>query len=217
MPKVSDAHKAAVRNRLLDAAASCLREKGYAATRTRDILAEAGLSAGALYTYFRSKDELLLALAEREQGETFRTMLSSAPAQAQAHRDPADLLMDLLDAVLNGDPGDEVLRQMRARAAHDEVFAVPMHQHDVRVLAAVTPLAEAAQAEGFLAADVDAAALMELVAILYDALAARGAAGGYVTSVERVAATARRVLTLGAVAGDEAFREAARRRLSGTP
>ena len=64
MPRVSEAHKAEVRQRLLDAAQVCLERNGYRDITTRELLAEAGLSNGTLYTYFPTKDHLYEALAE---------------------------------------------------------------------------------------------------------------------------------------------------------
>ncbi|HEY8490195.1 MAG TPA: helix-turn-helix domain-containing protein [Dehalococcoidia bacterium] len=51
--------------RILDAAARCLVSKGYAGTSLRQIAAEAGVALGLLHYYFRSKDDLLLALVSR--------------------------------------------------------------------------------------------------------------------------------------------------------
>ena len=51
----------AVRNlvRIFDAALTLSNQKGFKAMSLRDLSAEAGLSMGALYTYFKSKDEML--------------------------------------------------------------------------------------------------------------------------------------------------------------
>jgi len=51
----------AVKNlvKILNAALKLSSEKGFAAMSLRDLSAEAGLSMGALYTYFTSKEELL--------------------------------------------------------------------------------------------------------------------------------------------------------------
>ena len=51
----------AVKNlvKIFDAALTLSNQKGFAAMSLRDLSAEAGLSMGALYTYFKSKDELL--------------------------------------------------------------------------------------------------------------------------------------------------------------
>ena len=47
------------RERILDAAAVCFRERGFAATRLADIAEHAGLQAPSLYYHFRSKEELI--------------------------------------------------------------------------------------------------------------------------------------------------------------
>ena len=63
MPKVSEQHQEARRRQLLAAAARCIARRGFAETSVREIYEEAGLSAGSVYVYFRSKDEIVEALA----------------------------------------------------------------------------------------------------------------------------------------------------------
>ena len=53
---------AATRARVLEAALASFRAKGYAATTLRDIAAEADVSLGLTYRYFRSKEDLVVAL-----------------------------------------------------------------------------------------------------------------------------------------------------------
>ena len=65
VPRISDEQREATRGRLIDAAISVTLTKGNGSPTTREILAEAGLSAGALYHYFESKDELSEAIAQR--------------------------------------------------------------------------------------------------------------------------------------------------------
>ncbi len=64
MPKVSEAHVEARRLQIIEAACKCLMRKGLHKTTVREICSEAGLSAGAVYGYFKSKDEIVEALAE---------------------------------------------------------------------------------------------------------------------------------------------------------
>ena len=63
MPKVSEAHKDAQRSRVLRAAQACFSKNGFHRTSMDDILAEAKMSSGALYLYFRGKDEIIEAIA----------------------------------------------------------------------------------------------------------------------------------------------------------
>jgi AcrR family transcriptional regulator len=64
MPKVSQQHRDARRDQILSAARRCFLRDGFHATSMQDLFAEAGLSAGAVYQYFASKDEVILAIAE---------------------------------------------------------------------------------------------------------------------------------------------------------
>src|SRR3954467_10236430 len=50
---------------VLDAALELFVEKGFAATRVEDIAARAGLSKGAVYLYFPSKEAILEGLVQR--------------------------------------------------------------------------------------------------------------------------------------------------------
>jgi len=63
MPRVSQAHLDARRQQILDAARRCFVRNGFHATSMQDVLSEAHLSAGAVYRYFRSKDEIVTAIA----------------------------------------------------------------------------------------------------------------------------------------------------------
>ena len=63
MPRVSQAHLDARRRQILDAARRCFVRNGFHATSMQDVLGEADLSAGAVYRYFRSKDEIIAAIA----------------------------------------------------------------------------------------------------------------------------------------------------------
>lgn len=54
-------------HRLLVAAAECFAEKGFNATSVSDIARRAVVSQGAMYTYFRSKSELITAIVTEEK------------------------------------------------------------------------------------------------------------------------------------------------------
>ena len=61
MPKVSEAHVEARRRQILDAAFVCFARQGFHQTSMQDICRESGLSAGAVYGYFASKEEIIAA------------------------------------------------------------------------------------------------------------------------------------------------------------
>jgi AcrR family transcriptional regulator len=65
MPKVSEEHRTARRSEIAGAALRCFARKGFQATSMADIIAESGLSAGAIYGHYKSKEQLIeLAIAE---------------------------------------------------------------------------------------------------------------------------------------------------------
>ena len=65
MPKVSEAHRVARRDQIIDAALRCFAVGGFQRTSIADIIAESGLSAGAIYGHFESKQQIAIAVAER--------------------------------------------------------------------------------------------------------------------------------------------------------
>jgi AcrR family transcriptional regulator len=73
MPRVSAEHEQAVRSRIVDAAINVFGEQGYTKASIQDVVRESGLSVGAVYTHFKSKEELFFVAcaceAERETNE----------------------------------------------------------------------------------------------------------------------------------------------------
>ncbi|MGR6317144.1 TetR/AcrR family transcriptional regulator [Micromonospora soli] len=64
MPRVSDEHLAARRRQILEAARRCFLREGFHNTSMQDVIAEAGLSVGAVYRYFPSKNDLITSIAQ---------------------------------------------------------------------------------------------------------------------------------------------------------
>jgi TetR/AcrR family transcriptional regulator, transcriptional repressor of aconitase len=97
MPKVTDEHREARCEQILAAARRCFLRQGFHETSMQDLLAEAGLSSGAVYGYFASKEDVIAAIAEQNISEVLAVMRESA---ASASRDSAgDALASILDLV----------------------------------------------------------------------------------------------------------------------
>jgi AcrR family transcriptional regulator len=80
-PDVSEERKA----QIFQAALACFGRKGYHLTTMDDIVAESGLSKGALYWYFESKKELFISLCQEtfEQfGQAWEAIASSETSSA---------------------------------------------------------------------------------------------------------------------------------------
>lgn len=81
MPRVAQEHLDGRRRQVVEAALRCFARTGLHRTTMQDVFAESGLSPGGVYRYFRSKDSLVLAIAQGV-GEQL------AAAEAAAAADP---------------------------------------------------------------------------------------------------------------------------------
>jgi AcrR family transcriptional regulator len=73
---------AATREQVQRAALALFRRRGFERTTMRDVAEHAGLSLGAAYHYFRSKDAIVLSYYEWTQAEHERLAAAATPADA---------------------------------------------------------------------------------------------------------------------------------------
>jgi AcrR family transcriptional regulator len=93
MPKITQLRREARRQQILDAALASFSEEGFHQTGLAEIVRRSGLSHGAIYGYFSSKDDIIEALADdRHQREA---LLNAAASET---RDPLDGLHRLVRA-----------------------------------------------------------------------------------------------------------------------
>ncbi len=64
-PKVTEEYKKTVREKILDVSEDLFARKGYHEASMDDIVKESGLSKGAIYGYFNSKQDIFLSLSDR--------------------------------------------------------------------------------------------------------------------------------------------------------
>jgi AcrR family transcriptional regulator len=91
MPKVTEAYLQARRAEILDAAWTCLARKGYHQTTMQDICEESGLSYGAIYRYFASKQEILVAIFDRVAGVS-REIVKAAQESTESPRNALEAI-----------------------------------------------------------------------------------------------------------------------------
>lgn len=94
MPRISDERRESQRQRFLTAVRRCVAQQGLAATSMDDIRRSAGASAGAMYRYFDSKDDLVRAAITESMAAVESLVMEVAES---AHgSDPASFLTELL-------------------------------------------------------------------------------------------------------------------------
>lgn len=81
--------------RIEEATIECARRTGIAAMSMADIIRESGLSAGAIYGYYKGKDELLEALARHVVGARVAVLDEMAARSPVPH--PADGLQEFME------------------------------------------------------------------------------------------------------------------------
>jgi AcrR family transcriptional regulator len=92
----------ATREALLTAARSLFAEHGYAGVATEEVVRRAGVTRGALYHYFRDKQDLFRAVFEQTEAEIMQTII----ARVEGLTDPMEELAVGVRAFLDacGDP-----------------------------------------------------------------------------------------------------------------
>jgi TetR/AcrR family transcriptional repressor of nem operon len=94
------------RDKLLDAALSLIRAKGYAATSVDELCAAAGVTKGAFFHHFKGKEALAVAAAEYWSEKT-GALFAAAPYHQ--HEEPLDRILGYIDfrkAILRGEVAD---------------------------------------------------------------------------------------------------------------
>ncbi len=122
MPRVSEQHLTARRQQILDAAVALFSERGFARTSMSDVVRESGLSMGAVYRYFPSKADLVIAACEGHGGDVD----GEFPAERAR-----DLLTRLIAEVGPGSSHARLSIQVWGEAAVEPNLAakvVPIHQ-----------------------------------------------------------------------------------------
>jgi AcrR family transcriptional regulator len=117
MPKVSAEYRTAKRAEISEAALRAFRRKGFQATSMADIIAESGMSAGAIYGNFASKSDIVFDVASRVIGGRVQDI--SRLADASPMPPPGDLVGVLMRGMLREVGSPAILVQLWGEAVTD--------------------------------------------------------------------------------------------------
>lgn len=166
MPRVTPEHRAARRDQILAAAVRCAAREGFHKTTMAHVIEESGLSAGAVYGYFKGKSDLIRAIAETVVGSLAHSLDEVAdgpgPVTLAGALEHALAQIAALSAAQEG-PFPLVALHAWSEAARDEEVR---HVVDVSidgVAAAWLRVLDRAVADGTLAPEVDRASLVPVL------------------------------------------------------
>jgi AcrR family transcriptional regulator len=134
VPKISTVQWESRRDQILEAALLCFSENGFHQTGMSDIVRRSGMSHGAVYVYFPSKDDIIEALADdRHQREA---ILNTAVQQASNPLEALHALVRVYAGWMIDPSGEprrrvgingwaEALRSQRVHACVTEGIRIP--------------------------------------------------------------------------------------------
>lgn len=167
MPKLKPATHSARRAHILDAAEQCFAAQGFHRTTMQDICKGAGVSSGAVYVYFKSKEDLIAGICERDRAK----LAGEFAAMAEAP--------DLLAAL-----GQLAQHYAVEQPAYKRVLVIEMGLESTRnpgvaaffqatdrfCVESFTRLFERARHEGKIAPRVDVQTLAQVIATIGDGI-----------------------------------------------
>ena len=161
MPRISKEREAAVRSRIFEAAISVFERRGFARASMSAIAEEAGLSSGAIYTYFGSKEELFLAAFGSLVEEQERA-LTDAIADSDDTSGAIGLAVDYMSQVAAGGgdfrgAGANFLLHAWATADENEALRAMLLRRREQASALARTVIDGAISRGELSGEVDAA------------------------------------------------------------
>ena len=163
MPRLTPAHEQQVRDRIVAAALRVFSERGYRGATIQDVVRDSGLSVGAIYTYFKSKDELFLECCDLMTGgglDALGTMLAGRETTADRLATAVAFFIESIDHAPEGGPGLVTLVQAWAAAESEPRLREMLIRRRERLVGAGQLLLREGVARGELPAwlDVDATA-----------------------------------------------------------
>jgi AcrR family transcriptional regulator len=134
---------------IVEAALAVFAEKGFAAARLDEIAARAGVSKGALYLYFATKEELFRAVVEQAIAPNILAVRAMIAAHPGPIGDLLRLVPDRIAALLDTLPVGGVVKMVIGEAGNFPELARVWHDRLVaQALGAMTDALAAAQARG---------------------------------------------------------------------
>jgi len=215
---VTPAHEAAVRDRILDAAVHVFAAKGYHRATIGDVVEASGLSVGAIYTYFPSKEALFLQGCDRLSGIGFQDLAARLAGGSTLTERLAIAVRTYVDTIddSDGGPGQVSLLGAWAEAGGEPSVREMLRRRREGLVTVAGMLLGEGIARGELAAHLDVDDLAHALTAMLDGLLLQRVEAGPAhrpADLERRAQAILDLLLATGTAADRPAAEAARGRL----
>ena len=172
MPRVKSERKAARRAQIIAAARACFARTGFDKTTLQDVFAQAGLSAGCIYNYFNSKDQLMLAVAQERHEDELR-MIGDGLETKDPINDLRQLAKKFTDEYLTPESADKrrIALQTWSEALVNPSILASVQEGLEQPRAQLAHLIRRAQAAKQITSKLDAGAIaLTLIAMLHGSM-----------------------------------------------
>lgn len=166
-PQVPESYLEARRNQIIDAACQCFAEKGFHKASMQDVFRTSNLSAGAVYNYFDSKEDIVAACAEKGQQNTAEMIHAAASTDTG---DPLSNVMNLFFFIIK-EPGyvksASFELELLAECGRNPGFAEMAQNNMDTVLTELAELVKQKQKEGVFNKHLDSIAISRVLVAMY--------------------------------------------------
>ena len=171
MPRVSAAHEQEVRERIVNAALDVFGERGFHGATMQDVVRGSGLSIGAIYTWFKSKDELFIAACDLASGRGFGELaarLASGRTVAEKLAIAVGFYFDSAEGAAELPGYGDFLVQAWSRADGEPAVRAMLSRRREQLVLAGTMLVQEGIARGELPRWIDSGAIARAYTVLLD-------------------------------------------------
>jgi AcrR family transcriptional regulator len=171
MPRVSAQHEQEVRDRIVRAAIGVFAQHGFHRATMQDIVRASGLSVGAIYTYYKSKSDLILAgcdlITDQELGE-LRDRLATVTDYRERIAVALGFFFDQFEEQRAGRGTALLMTQAWAEADTDPAIREMLRRRRREIVTSVALLLQEGVVRGELPAWLDVERVAHAIAALLD-------------------------------------------------
>lgn len=159
MPKVVPEYKELAKKRIIDAAYTIFNKKGYHSSTMDDIAIEVGVSKASLYSYFKSKEEILQIATNKTLNDSFN--------QYFYVEDSLELLEEIYNDMVKSIGALHLNFEITALSSHNEKIRRINLDNYLKKMDTLTFFVENQQNKGNIRNDIPAITIAQLLNAIY--------------------------------------------------